>query len=477
MEKITRFARENKPVLLIFGAALALRLKFLSPWLEDWDSVQFALALHNYSIVDYQPHAPGYPLYILLGRVLNFFLQNDTFTLTVLSAIFGSLLVFPLFFLTREMFDKKTAIFASLFTIAIPIEWISSESALTNIPGLFFLVLIGYLLYKWKEIPSRIILVSFLAGVMLGVRFTELPILVGILGLILIRQRSIKLGIISLTTFLLGAASWMIPLISITGFEEFKESYGWIANYVIKHDMLLGQKTVSILDILFLRLGNIWYLLNVSYTLYFVFSVFFAIFLTCLFKITFWKEFRYQFIGIWLLAYGTPLLFLYNLEVPRYTLPLLPPMAILAASAFSVLTKKTVFFYFLLISLITVIFLESLSQVKRFRESIPPTIAAVNYVKKNFSPQNAIIGSTFTYRHFQYYAPEFTIFYGEAISQANIEKDKIVVIDYISLKEKNTQLREYNVVQSKEFKGGLDIFPRIPQVTLHILKQEKGDIK
>lgn len=467
------FVEKNWMVLLIITVASLLRFLFLSPWLEDWDSVQFALALHNYSLVDHQPHAPGYPLYILLGRVLNSFLQNDTLTLTVLSAVFGSLLVFPLFFLTKEMFDKRTAIFASLFAIAIPIEWISSESALTNIPGLFFLILIGYLIYQWKEMPSRIILVSFLAGVMLGVRFTELPVLVGILGLVFIRQKRIKLGITSLAAFLLGVASWILPLISITGFEEFKESYGWIANYVIKHDMLLGQKITAVPDILFLRLGELWYLLNVSYTPYFVYAGIFTILFSYFFRRTFLKEFRYQFTGIWLLTYGVPLLFLYNLEVPRYTLPLLPPMVILTASMFSALIKKTVFFYLFLIPLWVVVFLGGLSQVKRFRESIPPTIAAVNYMKGNFNPQDTIIGSTFTYRHFQYYAPQFKTFYGDAINQASIEKDKIVVIDYIGLKEKNTQLQGYSVVQSKEFKRDPDVFPRISQVTLYILKQEK----
>lgn len=418
MEKITRFVRKNKPVLLIFGTALVLRLKFLSPWLEDWDSIQFALALHNYSIVDNQPHAPGYPLYILLGKVFNLFLQNDTLTLTILSTTFGSLLIFPLFFLIREMFDKKTAIFASLFTIIIPIEWILSESALTNIPGLFFLILTGYLLYKWKEIPSRIIFVSFLAGVMLGVRFTELPVLAGILGLILIRKKSIKLGVISSAVFLLGVTSWLLPLIFITGFREFKESYSLIADYVIKHDAFLGQKTITILDILLLRLKNLWYLINISYTPYFVYFSIFAILLVYLLKRTFWKEFRYQFIGVWFLTYGIPFVFLYNLEVPRYTLPLLPPMVILTASMFSALVKKTVFFYLLLIPLWMVVFLGGLSQVKRFRESIPPTIASVNFVKENFHPKDTVIGATFTYRHFQYYAPEFKTFYDDAIEKA-----------------------------------------------------------
>ena len=52
-------------ILFIVVLSLILRLLYISPWLEDWDSVQFALAMNNYSLDLHQPHAPGYPLYIL----------------------------------------------------------------------------------------------------------------------------------------------------------------------------------------------------------------------------------------------------------------------------------------------------------------------------------------------------------------------------------------------------------------------------
>src|SRR3989344_557491 len=110
----------------------------MSSWLEDWDSVQFALALDDFSLVKHQPHPPGYPLYILLGRIINSYFQNPTLSLTFLSATLGALSVVPFYLLTKKLFDKKTAVLTSLVFISLPVHFVLSEIAISNMPGLFF---------------------------------------------------------------------------------------------------------------------------------------------------------------------------------------------------------------------------------------------------------------------------------------------------------------------------------------------------
>ena len=107
-KKITSIILQNKLIIFLVLIAAILRFFYLSPWLEDWDSIQLALGLHHYSIVAHQPHPPGYPLYIILGRLFYIFTQNDTRALTSLSAVLGSLSVIPFYLLTKKMFDKKT---------------------------------------------------------------------------------------------------------------------------------------------------------------------------------------------------------------------------------------------------------------------------------------------------------------------------------------------------------------------------------
>lgn len=433
------------------------RVRFLSKWLEDWDSVQFALGLHNFSIINHQPHPPGYPIYILMGKFFLLLTQNDTLALTLMSAFFGSLAILPLYFLAKIMFDQRTAFLACLFFTVMPISWALSEVALTNIPGLFFLLTFIYFLYKFKDNFKKLILVSFFGGFILGIRFTELPIIVVLLSLVLIKNFNPKRFLIASVFFLLGIALWVIPTATLTGFDKFLQSYAWIANYVIKHDAQVDK-----------RLENIWYLLQVGYTSYFtILSL--VLVLISLIKKNLIKQFKFQFLGAWFLAYAIPLIFIYNLEVPRYTLPLLPPLVILSSYFFIYFTKKYMFLIILLLLILTSLFRQSLSQVSRFYFTVPPTIAATKFVKANFDPENSVIIATFTFRQFQYYTPQFLTFYGEGASSEYLT-NKTIIIDYVGLKDQIKGLEKFEIVEARNFAGDKDIFTRIPSVNIYILK-------
>ena len=54
-------------------AALALvfalaHVPFLASSLEDIDSVNFALGVRHFDVAQHQPHPPGYPIYMALGK-------------------------------------------------------------------------------------------------------------------------------------------------------------------------------------------------------------------------------------------------------------------------------------------------------------------------------------------------------------------------------------------------------------------------
>ncbi len=432
----------------------------MSPWLEDWDSVQFALALHNFSIVDHQPHAPGYPIYILLGRFIYLFTNNDTQALVLLSSLLGSAVIIPFYLLTRTMFGKLSATIASFIFILVPIEWVLSETALTNIPGLFFLILWTYFLFTLAKSPKRLLFVSFAGGLILGVRFTELPIILALLGLVLLKHKP-KYIFTAVVLFCTGALTWLIPLIAITGIQKFINSYIWIANYIAQHDAFLDN-----------RPDRLWYLLTVGYTPYFLALSFLVLLWFSIHKKT-WRQFKYQFLFVWLVAYIIPLVFVYNLEVPRYTLPLLPPLAILTAAALSGLIEKKKIFVFLTAFLFLVLFKESYTQVKLLHTAIPPTIAPVLWVKDNLNPEDSLIITTFTYRQFQYYLPEFQTFYGTKFDQDSIPVEKTVIIDYMGLKNDIKPLHDFEIYKTLKFQGNKDIFPRISEVMLYILRSKK----
>src|SRR5690242_4270696 len=58
-----------RPSLVVAAIWFAAHLPSLAPSLEDIDSINFALGLRHFDPALHQPHPPGYPVYIALGRV------------------------------------------------------------------------------------------------------------------------------------------------------------------------------------------------------------------------------------------------------------------------------------------------------------------------------------------------------------------------------------------------------------------------
>lgn len=467
-EFIVKNIKSNFFLYLILTVTFILRLKFLSPYLEDWDSVQFALGLHNYSIVDHQPHPPGYPLYTLLGKFFYLFLQDDLKALTFLSSFLGSLILIPLYYFTKKMFDKTTAHTTILLFALTPLPWLLSEVALTDIPGLFFLVSAAFLIYLTRNNDHKFLFVCLLSGLILGFRTNSFLILLSLIFLIILGKRNMKLGVLSTVVFIMGIAIWFIPLIIITGPKQFLESYSSISTYVIFHDVLLGNN-LGLKNIVKIKVDLFWYLLQISYT--HLFSIFSAIILGYLFiKKKLLSDLRYQFLSVWIISHLIPQFTFYNLEMPRHTLAILPPVLILVSSVIAQLIRKNFIFTIPLFLLLNILFSQSWSQVSRFKQKIPPTIQPIEYVKNNFKPEEVIIIASLTYRHFQYYAPEYKTYFSDKISRIDIPKGKTVIIDYPKLKDKLASPEIYNIVESYEFGGDKDIFPRVSKTNLYILK-------
>lgn len=459
------YSNYTNMLILLIAFALITRIIFASPYLEDWDSVQFAIAINHYSITEHLPHAPGYPIYILMGKFINIFVNDPGRSLIFLSVFFGSISVAPIYLFTKKAFDKDTALIASLIFTLVPVEWMLSGVALTNAPGLFFISSLVTAIFYYLSNIKYLLFLSFVAGLILGIRFTEISVVIGILAFSLLRF-PLKNYLYALILFILGALVWIIPMILITGLAEFINSYLWIANYIISHDAQLGTD-LTFIDILRSRVTQLLSLLKISYSSLLLTVAVIAT-LVIIIKKMFIQEQKYLFILIWLFSYLLPLVFIYNLEVPRYTLPLAPPISILVAFIISRALKTKPVFIILFILIVTTLSLQSLSQLTRFQSQIPPNIAAIQFVRNNFKSENTTIISSYTYRQFQYYAPEYNAYYSDKIDYVEIPKDHYLITDYLPLKQKAISAENFRLIDSKEFHGDPDIFSRLPKVNLYI---------
>src|SRR3989344_4733107 len=91
--------------ILAFILPLALYIKTLAPTYIPVDSAEFALCMHFWGVC----HPPGFPLYVLLGKLFTDFFPFGTliYKANLLSAIFGASTILFVFLTLKELEVRK----------------------------------------------------------------------------------------------------------------------------------------------------------------------------------------------------------------------------------------------------------------------------------------------------------------------------------------------------------------------------------
>ncbi|HEU5423095.1 MAG TPA: glycosyltransferase family 39 protein, partial [Nitrolancea sp.] len=216
----------GSPVALALGLGLAAALLYLSRRsisLDDFDSVSFALALRDFNLFVQQPQPPGFPVYVALGRALLRLHADPRWALVTLSALSGGAAVSATFGLGYLLSGGRRAagLAAALLLGLMPLFWLSSEKALSDVPALAGLLVAILLLILARERATAgwAALAGLAAGLSLGFRpqnvLALLPFALA-LALVLARGRRWR-GLAALgASGLAGVALWLAPVVEIS---------------------------------------------------------------------------------------------------------------------------------------------------------------------------------------------------------------------------------------------------------------------
>ncbi len=236
---------------LLWASGLALvfviaHLACLPSTLEDIDSLNFGLGLHDFDPAKHQPHPPGYPIFMALGKIARVVVPSDAKALAILGAIFGALAIFPLMtlFESIETLEPQraegsssalTAALATAVVVASPLYWFNALRPLSDVPGLAVTLAAEAALatayVRQRMNPSRtpaaleasgtmIVLGAFLSALAIGFRSQAMLLTLPLL-LVVLLQRSGRgaagalLG--SAMTFSIGILLWGVPLVMASG--------------------------------------------------------------------------------------------------------------------------------------------------------------------------------------------------------------------------------------------------------------------
>lgn len=423
---------------------------FIGKHLEGWDDVDFALSLHDYDLSVYQPHFPGYYLYVAMARTALILVNNDVAALALPNVIFGSLIVIPIYLLACRMFSKKTAITAAILYTVNPLCWLQSERPLPDISAAFFILLFAQLSYfsiiNLKSSTKYMCLGGFVLGIALGIKPSYFPFLLTWFFILLLlfkglntdkpalnKKLTVKFLFFTFGSLATGISAWLVPLLTQVGINNFfSEGYKFTLGHftdwggTIQTESSLFNRVQDLYWNIFVNGLGFWRyginLVNLIPTL--TITVFSSIYGYTLAKsckagknlnsyltnISFLhKNLNFYFIIVFVLPYIIWMFIGQNLSSPRHAIPLIPIFLIIISAGLTMVnlgekvkitTVSILFFCFSFISANSII---------KFRSNLPAQIQFINYVKKNFNVNSTRIYSWESKRLFDYYAPTWDV--------------------------------------------------------------------
>ncbi|OOP56437.1 MAG: hypothetical protein AYP45_09140 [Candidatus Brocadia carolinensis] len=408
-------------VNFLFLACFFLRLCFTGKYLDSCDSIDFALGLQDYDLSQFQPHFPGYPVYIFISRLFFKVFRDDVWALTMPGVLFGSLTIFPLSLLAKHLFSEKIAILTALFYLLNPLCWLQSERPTSDTMGLFFVIVSACLLcYACTTAHKGCIFWGSLAlGFGLGTRISNFPfIAVWAASLFYIttlkvprEKRALSLGLLGLT---IGIITWLFPQIGYVGWRPF-----WQNGFVFSHGHFTdwGGSVITFggLDriiclaksIWAYGLGGWWY---DSSVLRLIPSVIMAISLYWFLKYR-RVDRRVRFLGAYVLPYLLWVILGQNVANPRHILPIIPLLLMMIAYGLCKAGERDYkgIALILTLSLIMSMAVTSFRLVIKYHQEVPAPIQIIQWIERQGNPLSLRIYCSDEKRFFDYYAPQWDV--------------------------------------------------------------------
>jgi hypothetical protein len=221
---------------------LVAHLLYLPPSLEDIDSINFALGVRDFDVARHQPHPPGYPVFIALGKASTGLLHGigigdpASAALGLLSAAAGTALIPLLFALFRRLgADAHTAWWGMAVAVCSPLVWFTALRPLSDMTGLALAAAAQVCLLKAFEKPAArrageparrftgsgaVIAGGALCGVAAGVRVQTVMLTAPLFLAVLLWPNTglpVRRRLLALIAAAAGVLVWAIPLLAASG--------------------------------------------------------------------------------------------------------------------------------------------------------------------------------------------------------------------------------------------------------------------
>ena len=203
--------------LILFAICVLSRAITSIYYIEDIDSLRFALGIQDYSIINLQPHFPGYPIFIFFAKIVFFFSNSLGITFSIMGGISIFIIIHFTCRLAKIELNSPAGLFCSAMIFFNPLLWILSNRYMPDIFGAAIMVAALYFLILHNDYNYKLMVGTFLIGILAGTRLSYLPALIVPVALSIYNLKIRKNLIYSLV---LGIMVWLLPLVWVTGWND-----------------------------------------------------------------------------------------------------------------------------------------------------------------------------------------------------------------------------------------------------------------
>ncbi len=212
--------RNQLYLLFIFIAILATRLASSIYYIEDIDSLRFALSLYEYDILNLQPHFPGYPIFCFVAKIFYYFSGNMGISFSAIGALSTFFIIYFSLQLANTDIKSPEGLFMAFIIFFNPMVWILSNRYMPDLMGFAIALAVLYYFIFPDGNKNHLSIGYILAGLLCGTRLSYFPLVL----IPFIKNLQEGNALKKLNYFIIGIVAWLIPMISIEGFTNLINS-------------------------------------------------------------------------------------------------------------------------------------------------------------------------------------------------------------------------------------------------------------
>lgn len=334
------------------------------------DEVLFCFAIDKYDLSHHHPHPPGYPLYVGLGKLVAAFGVRNFTALAWIGLVASCSAVWPLYRLAIELAGASRPLAwaaCGLYGLC-PVVWLNSARALSDVPGAAIALWVAWMLWvvvlrrdgmmerlsnagdaaiaaardrptlalrfwvvakRHYLAPGRgtYVLAAAVAAAGIGVRPQLAVVFIPLLIFVAVMARlGLRVTFFAAILAAIVCAAWFVPMVEVSGgWSSFREVMGAQSEWYLRYDTAFEEPAATWRDrVVYWR--NIWGAAATCWPLL-------LLVVAGLVRLCVKRRRAAAFLLVWLVPYGLFVFIAHSPATPRYALPAVAPLALLAAAA------------------------------------------------------------------------------------------------------------------------------------------------